>query len=150
VSYYERKQLPSLKISSIEITIREDKEQPKLCPILDFYVMANADRAWKHFESSEDLYRYRLPPGRQSLEVKFHDRVLAMPVLRMAASQSKDNTEVSNYSAWTCGVAGNCLRDLSKRADFKDLVNPYDGRRGLANILYSMWKTHYSPKLTYD
>jgi len=119
---------------SIEVTIREDRNDPLLCPVLDILALADADNAWKNFKSSKDLYAYRLPAWRDSLDVPFKDEICGTPFLRMVEPYSKI---ISSTLAWKCSSINVALKDLSLRAGMRYHVTPYDIRRASANILHS-------------
>jgi len=101
--------------------------------------MANADNAWEHFDSSEDIYRYRLPPGQDDLLVPFNPAVLEKPILRMYDRVAKD---ISPNLAWTCITTGVILKNATNRAGFEHYATPYHFRRGSSNILHSKSTLH--------
>ncbi|KAH6719619.1 hypothetical protein BKA61DRAFT_707367 [Leptodontidium sp. MPI-SDFR-AT-0119] len=116
-----------------EVTIKENRSDPVLCPILDFLALADADGAWKHFASSKDLYAYRLPSGRDNLEVPFKDEICSLPFLRRTEPWG---TTLSSNLAWKCGSINKALKQLSLRAGMRYHVTPYDIRRASANVLH--------------
>ncbi|KAH7346216.1 hypothetical protein BKA65DRAFT_585094 [Rhexocercosporidium sp. MPI-PUGE-AT-0058] len=100
----------------------------------DFLALANVDDAWKYFQSSEKVYTFRLPPGRDSLEVPFKESLNDIPFLRMVESSSSN--KISDTLAWTCGSMTAALKRPSLAAGLIDHLTPYDMRRGSANILH--------------
>jgi hypothetical protein len=114
--------------------LKEDREIPSECPILDFYAITDADNAWKYFNNSSEIHKYRLPPDRNDLEVKFKDEKLNTPVLRMLES----NNKISDTEACSAISIAQALGSLSLRVGFRDPACGYAFRRGGANVLQSI------------
>jgi hypothetical protein len=110
---------------------------PARCPVLDIMAIANADNAWKYFESSEDIYRYRFPNGVNSLHVLFKDKWLKAPLLRRV-EHTPNGIKLSDTLAWRYQELYKILHIIGMLIGFLHVLTAYCLRRGSANILHSM------------
>lgn len=114
--------------------MKQDRSNPALCPVNDFYTLCDLDNAWKHFENAAAVHRYRLPPNRNSLKVDFKDALLDTPFWR----KTNIRGDISDTEGLTAEAAAKALAFLGQRAGFRTKVRPYDLRRGAANVLQSI------------
>ena len=113
----------------IQVTIWEDREQPHLCPIMPFLILAYEHDAFS--VTPEALFRDTIGQ-RESVEIPFKETVLDMPLFR-----SQDGV-----TAWSHASSYAALTRLARRAGYECKVNPYCIRRGAANLLSGKYEKH--------
>ena len=90
--------------------------------------MATADKAFKGYETLDDLMRARLPRGRDSWTLEWKDDACKRPVLRMASTNGVDKTR-----ALTFAVLRDQIVSLGKRVGYRDNVKIHAIRANVAN-----------------
>ncbi|KAL9049391.1 MAG: hypothetical protein Q9162_007245 [Coniocarpon cinnabarinum] len=113
----------------------EREDNLTMCPILHMLALALADEAFEAgIRSVEDIYRLRVTGGRNSLELRWKESMLDVPVFRRLVS-SKEGITTSSTRALTYNVFNKSLRDLGQRAGLRWPLTPYCLRRAAGNAL---------------
>jgi hypothetical protein len=117
-------------------TLHQRDDQLAFCPMLLFLALAFADDAFRDVSNVRDFFRLKVPVDdnvqRQTLEIKFKDSVLDMPIFREISATSTGFT-ISDTEAWSYGSVRTLTKELGRSAGFKQDITPYDMRRGAAN-----------------
>jgi hypothetical protein len=104
--------------------------------MLLFLALAFADDAFRDVSNVRDFFRLKVPVDdnvqRQTLDIKFKDSVLDMPIFREISATSTGFT-ISDTEAWSYGSVRTLVKELGRSAGFKQDITPYDMRRGAAN-----------------
>lgn len=104
-----------------------------LCPILPFLALAFQDKAFKDYETPEQLFALRSIPKQKARRIEFKDSVKDKPVFRQCTSQQPnkiDDTRGLEYSS-----IRNVVIELSMVAGYLTPPKFYGFRRNMANRL---------------
>jgi hypothetical protein len=101
--------------------------------LMYFFALALADRAFKCYQTAEELINARLPDSRDSWKLEWKDEVLELPVLRMASAKGIHGSQALTYAAlW------NQIVSLGSRVGYRDPVKIHAIRAGVANKIDGM------------
>ena len=121
------------------ITLYENSECPAMCPIVHFLALAFADNAF-HPQlvaaglCAEDMHRFRNPEGRITIDFKFKDDILEVPLFR-AYQRSFDGISVHPTKALPAQTLNEESKRLGQRAGLPHSFQPYCLRREVGTEL---------------
>ncbi|KAH8603015.1 hypothetical protein B0O99DRAFT_18106 [Bisporella sp. PMI_857] len=118
----------------IEMTMKENRMAPYLCPVTMFLVLAFMDDVFAHYPDPETLLSYRLPPGKEKHTIQYKPEKMKIPLFRLATS-NRVNSDISDTAGWSSQSSASALSRLSERAGFFPPLTPYAFRRGSLNLI---------------
>ncbi|OJD26944.1 hypothetical protein ACJ73_01667 [Blastomyces percursus] len=107
-----------------------------LCPISHFLALALADGAFEAqgINSVEDVFRIRVQAPRNSLQLKWKQSMLNVPIFRRAM-HTTEGVRISPDRALPYDTFNQYLQRLGRNAGFEYKLTPYCIRRGTANAV---------------
>ena len=127
------------------ITLYENRQCPAMCPILHFLGLAFADNAF-HASLMEQgltpskLHRFQSPEGRITIEFKFREDILEVPVFR-AWHSLREGVEIHPTRALSASVINQESKRLGRLAGLSHDFRPYCLRREVGTELTGITET---------
>ena len=121
------------------ITLYENRQCPAMCPIVHFLGLAFADKAFHESLlgrglSPHNLHSFTSPEGRITIEFKFRDTILDIPVFR-AWHPQLNGTEIHPTRALSAGYINTESTRLGRLAGLPHSFRPYCLRREVGTQL---------------
>jgi hypothetical protein len=121
-----------------KIFILSEVEDLIFDPVMLMIIFALDDNAFEsNIKSPKDLFRLRVQAPRQSLQIRFKQCILHIPIVRQAVP-SANGVQTSSTKALPYHAYLYYLQRLGMVTGFMQILAPYDIRRGAGNEVDSV------------